>query len=65
MMNQYNWSRDEKLREWLFNNRLDGFSKIVAGIDKDDEEKVAIMKKLRDNSMPAMAKLQQFMAEIS
>ncbi|NNC38026.1 MAG: NAD(P)/FAD-dependent oxidoreductase [Hyphomonadaceae bacterium] len=65
MMNQYNWSRNPDIREWLLGNRLDGFSKMVAEIDKDDVEKKAILKKLRDNSMPAMAKLQQFMAEIS
>ena len=65
MMNQYNWSRDPKIRDWLLNNRLDGFSKMVAEIDPDDMEKKAILKRLRDSSMPAMAKLQQFMAEIS
>jgi hypothetical protein len=65
MMNQYNWSRDPKIREWLLANRLDGFSKMVAEIDPNDMEKKAILKRLRDSSMPAMAKLQQFMVEIS
>ena len=65
MMNQYNWSRDPKIRKWLLNNRLDGFSKMVAEIDPEDMKKKAILKRLRDSSMPAMTKLQQFMAEIS
>lgn len=65
MMNQYNWSRDEKLRQWLLDNRLDGFSNLVANMDRSDESKVEIMKRLKKYSMPAMAKLQQFMTEIS
>ena len=65
MKNQYMWSQDKGLRDWLFNNRLDGFSHVVAAVDKDDLEKMAIMKKLRDNSFPAMGKLTQFMTQIS
>jgi hypothetical protein len=64
MMNQYNWSQDKGLRKWLLNNRLDGFSKLVAGIKEDDVEKQAIMKRIRDNAMPAMGKLQGFLAEL-
>ncbi len=64
MMNQYQWSRDKELREWLTNNRLDGFSRLVRNVDEDDTEKRAILQRMRDNSMPAMAKLQQFMTEL-
>lgn len=64
MMNQYNWGQNKELRQWLLNNRLDGFSKLVAGISKDDTEKQAIMKRLRDNSFPAMTKLQEFMGQL-
>jgi len=64
MMNQYKWSQNPELRAWLLGNRLDGFSKMVAGIREDDTEKREIMKRLRNNSMPAMAKLQQFIAQI-
>ncbi|MEM7611197.1 MAG: NAD(P)-binding protein [Pseudomonadota bacterium] len=63
MMNQYRWSQDKALRAWLRDNRLDGFSQLVADVDKDDTEKQAILAKLRGNMMPAMAKLQQFMAK--
>jgi len=65
MMNQYNWGQDKELRDWLLNNRLDGFSKLVKGIDKDDTEKVKIMERLRANSFPAMSKLQSFLAELN
>jgi len=64
MMNQYQWGQDPEIRAWLKQNRLDGFSKIVAGISKGDAEKQAIMKRLRDHMFPAMGKLQQFLAEI-
>ncbi|MFK8052558.1 MAG: NAD(P)-binding protein [Woeseiaceae bacterium] len=62
MMNQYTWSQDKPLRQWLLNNRLDGFSKTVANISPDDAKKQAILKRLRGNMMPAMANLQKLMA---
>ncbi len=64
MMNQYNWGQDKEIRNWLLNNRLDGFSKLAKSISKDDTEKMAIMARLRDNNFPAMAKLQGFLAKI-
>ena len=64
MMNQYQWSRDSDIREWLANSRLDGFSGMVRSIAEDDTEKQTIMQRLKDASMPAMAKLQQFVAEL-
>ena len=64
MMNQYQWSRDPELREWLSHNRLDGFSGMVRNIDKNDEEKQAILQRMRDSAMPAMAKLQTFVSEL-
>jgi hypothetical protein len=64
MMNQYNWSQDKELRNWLLNNRLDGFSKMVRSVSKEDAEKQAILTRIRNHVMPAMMKLQQFLAEI-
>ena len=64
MVNQFTWSQDKGLRNWLRNNRLDGFSAMMANIDKNDTAKMAIVKKMRDNAMPAMMKLQQFVKEI-
>ena len=65
MMNQYNWNQDKELRKWLYNNRLDGFSKMVANVAKDDEPKREILARLKNNVMPAMMKLQQFIKELS
>ncbi|PCI64781.1 MAG: hypothetical protein COB37_00365 [Kordiimonadales bacterium] len=64
MTNQYIWSQDADLKAWLLENRLDGFSKLVASIDPNDAEKMAIMQKLGANAMPAMGKLQQFIAAL-
>jgi hypothetical protein len=64
MMNQYTWSQHKDIRHWLVENRLDGMSKMIREIDKEDVEKQQILKRMRDTAMPAMAKLQKFMVEI-
>jgi hypothetical protein len=64
MMNQYNWSQTPELRQWLLENRLDGFSKMVSQLTDEDVEKKAIMKRLRAASMPAMTKLQGYIAQL-
>ncbi len=64
MMNQFNWSQDKEIRTWLTNNRLDGFSKMVRGVSKEDAAKQAILQKLKTYAMPAMMKLQQFITEL-
>lgn len=63
MMNQYIWSKNEEIRTWLYNNRLDGFSKLVQDVEEDDHEKLEILGKMRSYSQAAMAKLQQYIAE--
>jgi hypothetical protein len=63
MTNQYLWSQDEGIKAWLAEHRLDGFSGLVNSIKPEDTEKMEILTRLRSNAMPAMGKLQQFMAE--
>ncbi|MEO0468347.1 MAG: NAD(P)/FAD-dependent oxidoreductase [Bacteroidota bacterium] len=63
MTNQYNWGQNKNLRQWLRNNRLDGFSQLTAKA-KEDPAKLAIMNRIRANVMPAMMKLQQFIAQL-
>ncbi|MEL6859266.1 MAG: NAD(P)-binding protein [Pseudomonadota bacterium] len=65
MMNQYTWSQEKDLRKWLLENRLDGYSQLVASVGEDEPEKIAILKRLRDNAVPSVMKLQQFMAEMA
>jgi hypothetical protein len=64
MMNQYNWSQDKDLTQWLLNNRLDGFSKMMNSVQPEDDEKQAIIKRIRDSAFPAVEKLQHFMTQI-
>lgn len=65
MMNQYLWSQADDIKPWLKTNRLDGFTVLMSGVPKDDEVKQRILSKLRDNSVPAMNKLQQFIRSAS
>ena len=65
MMNQFHWSQEKDLRQWLRENRLDGYSQLVSGIQEDETEKLAIMNKLRENSVPSVMKLQEYMAQLS
>ncbi len=64
MMNQYNWGQDKALSKWLLGNRLDGFSDMVAGVDRDDTEKVAVLKRIRKNAPMAVMKLHQYLGEL-
>ena len=65
MMNQHIWSQDEGLRKWLFDNRLDGFSKLIHTVKPDDIEKMQVLGRLRGNAQAAMAKLQEYLAQIA
>jgi hypothetical protein len=63
MMNQHLWSQDKALGEWLTNNRLDGFRRLVRNVKEGEHEKLAILNRIRENSQPAMMKLQQYLAQ--
>jgi len=64
MLNQLNWSSDKPLRQWMTANRLDGFSKLVRSVDKNDPIKMEILQRMKSNGLPAMMKLQQLLQEI-
>lgn len=64
MQNQFNWSQDKSMRMWLYNNRLDGFSKLVADRPRENLEVEQLIKRMRDSSFPAMIKLQQYITEL-
>ena len=58
MRNQKNWRKDPELTKWLYHNRLDGFSHLMANISDDDEEIQAILKRFRSSIKPAIIKLE-------
>jgi len=61
MMNQALWGQNKPLRNWMREQRLDGFSKIVSGVNPADIDKVEILNRLKKAAMPAMGKLQSFL----
>ena len=62
MWNQFQWSQDKTLRAWVRNSRLDGYGKLISGVDPQDTDKLAIVARLRDQSKAAMANIPQLMA---
>ena len=62
MMNQALWGQNKALRKWMGEQRLDGFSKLVSGVQPHETAKREIIKRLRDSAMPAMSKLQSFLS---
>jgi len=62
MWNQFQWGQDKTLRTWVRNSRLDGFGKLMTGIDPQDTEKLATIARLREQSIAAMANIQQLVA---
>jgi hypothetical protein len=64
MVNQYQWSRDPELRQWLLSARLDGFSAMAREAAQADPQKAEIMGRIRAAAMPAVMKLQKFVGEL-
>ena len=62
MWNQFQWSQDKVLRSWVRDSRLDGFGKLMSGIDPQDTDKLALVARLREQSMAAMANIPKLMA---
>ncbi|MEP4053200.1 MAG: NAD(P)/FAD-dependent oxidoreductase [Litorimonas sp.] len=61
MMNQALWGQNKDLRNWMREQRLDGFSKMVNDVKPEESSKVDILKRLKTAAMPAMGKLQSFL----
>ncbi|MDP3821554.1 MAG: NAD(P)-binding protein [Burkholderiales bacterium] len=57
MLNQFHWGQDKELRQWVRASRLDGFGKLMTGIDSDDTGKQAIMARYKQGAAGAMANL--------
>ena len=62
MWNQFQWGQDKTLRQWIRESRLDGFGKLMVGIDPQDTEKQAIMARLKEQAGAAMANIQKLLA---
>ena len=64
MINQFNWSQDKPLREWIGNNRLDGFTKLTRGVATNDKEKIDILMRMRDAAPKAVSNLMKLAEQI-
>ncbi len=64
LRNQQAWSQDPELRQWLHDNRLDGFSRIVAAVTPGETDKLAILGRLRGSLRPAAENLRRLLAEL-
>lgn len=62
MVNQFHWSQDKVLRNWIRDSRLDGFGKVIASADPSDEAKQAILLRLKEGAKAAMANMKQLVA---
>jgi hypothetical protein len=66
MKNNYVWSQDSNLIQWLHSNRLEGgFLRAMTGQPDASNEVQELLSSIRNNGKPAMAKVQQFMSTLS
>lgn len=61
LINQKNWRERPELQKWIAQNRLDGPSKLLHNIAEGDVEKIAVIKRIKDNAPAAAIKLMQFL----
>ena len=64
LANQYHWGRDKPLRSWIGQNRLDGAGALMRTIDEDDDDKRAVMVRIKAAAPQAAAKLFEFQAAL-
>lgn len=57
MWNQYHWGQDPELRRWVRSCRLDGFGRLVAGADRSDPRKQAVLARIKEHAVPALTNL--------
>jgi hypothetical protein len=62
MGNQFQWGQDKVLRSWIRDSRLDGFGKLMTGVDPQDAEKQAILARLKEQAKAAIANLPRLIA---
>jgi hypothetical protein len=62
MMNQYQWSRVEAIKQWLEAARLDGFAGRLRAAGKTDPAIQALGQRFKAAAFPAAAKLQALLA---
>jgi len=62
MANQARWNQDAGLRQWMRQCRLDAFGRLLAGVDKADANRQALLARLRQQGQAAAANLPRLLA---
>lgn len=63
MKNQFRWSKESGIREWLLNNRLDGFTHLIMPNPDNTPEQNAILMRLKEAAPKAAANLPKLIGE--
>ena len=63
MINQRAWSQNKQVRNWMTQCRLDPFSAMTSGLDRNDEEKMGVMNAIREKAAPAVMNIQKLLME--
>ena len=63
MQNQYRWSQEPGIREWLIENRLDGFTALVQQTDEATPEQLALLGKMKALVPDVVANIPTLMAQ--
>lgn len=64
LMNQFFWSKEPGLKQWLRDNRLDGFMHLVDNVRFWEIEKLKVLNRMRNAAKPAVAKLKTYREEL-
>ncbi|MEM1088680.1 MAG: NAD(P)/FAD-dependent oxidoreductase [Pseudomonadota bacterium] len=59
-VNQYLWSQEPTVRDWMDDDRLAGPAAMMRDVSPDDEEKMAVIKRIRRAGPAAIGKLNAF-----
>ncbi len=62
MLNQYVWSSEPDLQQWIAGSRLDGFTAMSRAVDRNDDEKMAVLRRFRGAARDAGAALPALLA---
>lgn len=65
MQNQFKWSREKGLRDWLERNRLDGFTALASPDEDATPEELAILARLKSAMPAAAANVEKLMHELA
>jgi len=65
MTNRFFAAQDPRVRAWITESRLDGYSRIARSIPKEDAAKQAILQRIRDASMQAFENLPRLVQPVA